>query len=57
MTLAEFLEQCDFYRVDIGSILEGHLRRGLAHQAVEEARLSALFMELARRQEPREQRA
>jgi hypothetical protein len=57
MTLQEFLEQCEHYRVDIGSILEGQVQRWMAHRAVEEARTNALFMELARRQEGQEQRA
>jgi hypothetical protein len=57
MTLAEFLRQCDFYRVDIGSIVASQAQRWMPHQAVEEARTNALFVELARRHEPREQRA
>jgi hypothetical protein len=57
MTLEEFLAQCDHYRLDIGSLVAGQAQRWIAHQAVEEARTNALFIELARRQEPREQRA
>jgi hypothetical protein len=56
MTLAEFVAQCDHYRLDMGSLVAAQAKRWIAHQAVEQARTNALFVELARRQ-PREQRA